>query len=89
MNHLRIAAVCIALSACGSSLPADGMTKFANVLESTKTAFRHVCNPPKLTAAAITVECRSPEVDAYCDIGAAYLDSAIGIYTELNNELKE
>jgi hypothetical protein len=60
----------------------------------TKTAFKHICNPPpaiKIAQHDVDVQCgvSSQQLDAYCDIGAAYLDSAIGVYTQLNDELKE
>lgn len=79
----------LALTGCGSSLPAELATSFGNVLAATKQAVKTTCNPHSVSIAGATVECRSPELDLQCDIAAAYLDSAIMLYTKMNDELKE
>lgn len=83
MKHL-IVALTLA-TGCGSSLTADTMSSLAAVLEASKSAYTLVCMPPPTQA----LQCRSPEIDQVCTLGHAYINSAIGLYTELNDELKD
>jgi hypothetical protein len=64
---------------CGETLPADGMAKFAHMLESTKAALVLVCDPPPAAA----------DHAAACDVAAAHVNGAVGLYTTLNESLKE
>jgi hypothetical protein len=77
LKHI-VVAVTLALGGCGTTLPADGMTQFAHMLESTKAAWLLVCEPQPTAA----------DHAAACDVAAAHVNGAVGIYTELNEELK-
>lgn len=66
---------------CGSTLPADTMSKFAETLELSKAVYMTVCENPALQQCVVAPA-------EQCEVVRARLNDAVDVYTELNNELK-
>lgn len=74
LKHIAIAVTC-ALYGCGTTLPADAMTRFAETLEATKHAYLALCG--------------GREVAPECTSILESVNVAISTYTELNDQLKD